>query len=430
MKINIKEKSDSVILLNLKLKWKDIEIEYFNVQNKILSGSKEKGARKGKLVGIQKDIFLKNNRDYINSTFVDHALNLYYREALQEKNIIPINQGKVSDLKFEGIETDFEFTIEFEIRPIIDNKIPNYEKKITIKTNHYKATDKDVDKTIEELRAQHASMKSLDDKSKLKTGNYIHADFTKLDKNGSPVEGGTLPNHHIKIGEGLFVGDLEKPFLNKKIGDVVKVSIQQDSGKVDYSVKINKIEEQILPKLDNEFVKKVDKNLKNVKELKNKFKENIQLNLDNENKKEFQNKIIEYFIDKTKFTPPESMVDNYRSYLVEDYKAKNGDSFDEEKMTKQLDEISNKNIKWLLIRENLTEKENIRLDKNEVENKIKDMIKESPQYKKDIKKFYLEEQNKNKLSEDLLNKKFFDKMDNFFINKAKEVSTDKIKINK
>jgi len=427
MKINIKEKSDSVILLNLKLKWKDIEVEYFNVQNKILSGSKEKGARKGKLVGIQKDIFLKNNRDYINSTFVDHALNLYYRQALQEKNIIPINQGKVSDLKFEGIETDFEFTIEFEIRPIIDNKIPNYEKKVTIKTNHYKATDKDVDKTIEELRAQHASMKSLDDKSKLKTGNYIHADFTKLDKNGSPVEGGTLPNHHIKIGEGLFVGDLEKPFLNKKIGDVVKVSIQQDSGKVDYSVKINKIEEQILPKLDNEFVKKVDKNLKNVKELRNKFKENIQLNLDNENKKEFQNKIIEYFIDKTKFTPPESMVDNYRSYLVEDYKAKNGDSFDEEKMTKQLDEISNKNIKWLLIRENLTEKENIRLDKNEVENKIKDMIKESPQYKKDIKKFYLEEQNKNKLSEDLLNNKFFDKMDNFFINKAKEVSTDKIK---
>ena len=31
------------------------------------------------------------------------------------------------------------------------------------------------------------------------------------------------------------------------------------------------------------------------------FKENIQLNLDNENKKEFHNKIIEYFIEKTKF---------------------------------------------------------------------------------------------------------------------------------
>ena len=121
------------------------------------------------------------------------------------------------------------------------------------------------------------------------------------------------------------------------------------------------------------------------------------------------------------------MVDNYRSYLVEDYKSKNGDSFDETKMAPQLDEISNKNIKWLLIRECLVEKEEIKLEKNEVENKIKEMIKESPQYKKDIKKFYTEEQNKNKLTEDILNNKFFSKMDSFFINKTKEVSTDKIK---
>ena len=49
------------------------------------------------------------------------------------------------------------------------------------------------------------------------------------------------------------------------------------------------------------------------------------------------------------------MIDNYRSYLVEDYKSKNPDSFDEEKMSKDLDDVSNKNIKWLLIREFLVE---------------------------------------------------------------------------
>ena len=427
MKINIKEKNDSVILLNLQLEWKDIESDYNDVQNKVLSSSKEKGARKGKLRGIQKDIFLKNNRDYVNSSFVDHALNLYYRKALQEKNIIPINQGNVSKLKFEGMNTDFEFTIEFEIRPIINKKIPNYEKKITIKTNHYKATKSDVDKTLDELRVQHATMKSVDKKGKLKSGDFIHADFTKLDKSGTPVEGGTLPNHHIKIGEGLFMGDLEKPFINKKIGDTINIKVDQDNGKVDYSVKINKIEQQILPKVDNDFVKIVDNNLKTVEELRNKFKDNIQLNLDNENKKEFHNKIIEYFIDKTKFDIPPSMVDNYRSYLVEDYKAKDPKAFDEEKMAPQLDEISNKNIKWLLIREHLVEKEKIFLGEDEVKNKIKDMIAESPQYKKDIKKFYNEEQNKNKLKEDILNSKFFNKMDNYFVNKTKEVSTDKIK---
>ena len=110
MNINIKHKNDFLNELTVSLSWADISQDYTEQENKVLLGAKEKGARKGKLKGIQKDLFLKNNRDYINSSFVDHALNLYYRKALQEKNIIPINQGKVLELKFEGPQTDFEFS--------------------------------------------------------------------------------------------------------------------------------------------------------------------------------------------------------------------------------------------------------------------------------------------------------------------------------
>ncbi len=427
MKINVKQKNDSLVEFSVQLKWADIEKDYITEQNKILSEAKSKGARKGKLVGIQRDLFIKNNKDYINSSFVDNGLNMYYRQALGEKKLIPINQGKVSKLEFDGENTDFSFTIEFEVRPDIEKKIPNYEKKVALKTNRYIAIDKDVDRAIEDIRTKHATMKSLDEGSKLKSGHFIHADFTKLDDKGNPVEGGVLPNHHIKIGEGLFMGDLEKPFLNKKVGDTVNITVKQESLDVDYSVKINKIEEQILPEVDDAFVKTVDKDIKTVKELRKKFKENIQLNLDNEHKKEFHNKIVEYFIEKTKFDPPQSMVDNYRSYLVEDYKSKNPDSFDEEKMSKDLDDVSNKNIKWLLIREFLVEKEKISLAPDEVENKIKEMIKQSPDHKKEIVKFYNDENNKNKLREDMLSQVFFNKFDGFFINKAKEIKTDKIK---
>ena len=427
MKINIKQKSDSIIELGVNLKWADIEKDYISEQNKILSQTTQKGARKGKLIGIQREIFIKNNKDYINSNFVDHGLNIYYRKALEEKGLIPINQGKISKLQFDGENTDFSFISKFEIRPDIDKKIPNYENKVTIQTNRYIATASDVDRSIEDVRTKHATMKSLDERAKLKSGHFIHADFTKLDDKGAPVKGGVLPNHHIKIGEGLFTGELEKPFLNKKVGDVVKITVKQENVDVDYSVKINKIEAQILPEVDDAFAKKIDEKIKDVNELKDKFKENIQLNLDNEHKKEFHNKIVEYFIDKTKFDPPQSMVDNYRSYLVEDYKSKNLDSFDEEKISENFDEISNKNIKWLLIREFLIEKEKIFLDTNEVENRIQDMIKESPDHKKDIIKFYNDEKNKNKLREDILSNKFFNKLDSFFINKAKEIQTDKIK---
>ena len=48
-------------------------------------------------------------------------------------------------------------------------------------------------------------------------------------------------------------------------------------------------------------------------------------------------------------------------------------------------------------------------------------------YKKDIIKFYNDEKNKTKLREDMLSQRFFNKLDSFFINKAKEIQTDKIK---
>ena len=282
MKIKVKNINDSLIELNITALWKDIEQDYQSELNKVLASASQKGARKGKLVGVQRQLFIKNNKSYIDSQFVEYAMNAYYQQALREKEYIPINQGKVSQINFEGENSNFNFIIQFEIRPDLTKKIPNYEKKITIKTTQYIASAHDVEHSIEEVRAKHASMKSVE--RKLKTGDFIHADFTKLDDKNKPVEGGVLPNHHIKIGEGLFVGDLEKPFLGKIIGDEVNIEVEQEKTKVKYLVKINKIEEQILPEVDNAFASMLDKNLKTVKELKEKFKENIQLNLNQDNK--------------------------------------------------------------------------------------------------------------------------------------------------
>ena len=72
-------------------------------------------------------------------------------------------------------------------------------------------------------------------------------------------------------------------------------------------------------------------------------------------------------------------------------------------------------------------KEKVSLESKEAEDKIQEMIQQSPEYKKDIIKFYNDDTNKNKLKEDMLNNKFFSKLENYFINKRKEVPTDKIK---
>ena len=54
-------------------------------------------------------------------------------------------------------------------------------------------------------------------------------------------------------------------------------------------------------------------------------------------------------------------------------------------------------------------------------------MKESPKHKKEIKKYYSEQSNKFNLHEEIINKKLFKELDNYFINKKKEISTDKLR---
>jgi len=420
MKTTIKKKSDSLRELTAKLAWVDIKSDYINEFNKIKSTYQLPGFRKGK---VPEQIFRKNVGNAIDSQFIDHYINEYFRKALDESKLHPINQGQITKIDFNGENTDLSFTIAFEVTPEI--KLPNYTKKIKILTNKYIADDKDVNQSIEDLRNQNAKAMSVE--RPLKSGDFIYADFYKTDENGLPLEEGKLPNHYIKIGEGLFSDKLEKPFLNKKVGDQIEVSIPQESGEIKYSIKINKIEEQVLPEINDELASLVDKNISTLKDLKEKLKKNIQINLDNENKKEYNEKIINFFSDKTKFEPPLSMVENYKKILIEDYKTKNPNSFDEEKMSKEFESISAKNVKWYMIKSILLKQENINVSDKDINDKIEEFEKQNPTQVNEIKKFYKDEKNKSKLNEDLINYKLFNTLEKYFINKVKEISTDKIR---
>ena len=69
----------------------------------------------------------------------------------------------------------------------------------------------------------------------------------------------------------------------------------------------------------DDFAKKMDPSVKDIEELKNKMKINIQKSLDQEHKKTTDNAIIDFFTRKTKMEVPTSMLDNYLEYLIECY---------------------------------------------------------------------------------------------------------------
>ena len=425
MKLDLKNKSDFLRVLNVKVLWDDLKDDYSKEFKKAKSQYQIPGFRKGK---VPENIVRKNLLPSIEAQFVDNYVNVYYRKSLEELKIIPINQGQITKVDFKE-NSNLEFEIMFEVKP--DIKLPKYKNKVKIKTNKYIAGDDDLNDSLLDLQTRFAKSKTFE--GTIKSGHFIYADFDKLDSNGKIIEGSTLKNHFIKIGEGLFGGKVGDKFIGKKDGDVVNVEVEQDKGKIHYQVKINKIEEQILPELNDEFVKTVDPNLSTLDELNKNLLDKIQDNLNQENQKEFHNKIIDYFIDKTKFDVPESMVENYKTHLIEDYKkqyAQMNQPFDEEKVSGTIIETAKKTVQWILIRELLIKDESIKITKEDIDKYLNEQMEKTPQYKKEIKKYYSDDQNKYKLHEDMTNQKLYESLEMYFINTIKELSTLKLRKNK
>ena len=128
MKLDIKKKNDNLETINVTCTWDDIKLDFNNELKKIKSTYQIPGFRKGH---VPEHIFRKNLGGSIDAQFVDSYINTYYRQALQQSTLTPINTGQIQKVDFkEG--KDLKFSVQFEIIP--EFKLPNYEKKITIKT--------------------------------------------------------------------------------------------------------------------------------------------------------------------------------------------------------------------------------------------------------------------------------------------------------
>ena len=97
----------------------------------------------------------------------------------------------------------------------------------------------------------------------------------------------------------VFLVEKAHYLLKVKKDDSVKVNIDYGEGKkVRYEISINKVDEQILPEVNDDFAKLADPKVKSLKELKDKLKDSIQDSLDKEYSNQIDQNISRYIVDK------------------------------------------------------------------------------------------------------------------------------------
>ena len=221
MDIHLKETRSYAREVDIDLSWEEIAADFEQAIKQFSKRVKLPGFRPGK---VPRKVLMNQFQPAIEADFVENSVNTYYLKALQEKEIVPINMGSVSDVHFHHGK-HFKFKVAFEIEP--DVTIPKMKKKsLKVEKTNYITDDEDIDMAIDEMRHGHAEVQTVEDGAQL--DDYVICDLQEIDTSGVPIIGKKLETRYIKLGQIPFDGDNQKKLEGIKPGEKTQVSVPVD----------------------------------------------------------------------------------------------------------------------------------------------------------------------------------------------------------
>jgi len=236
--------------MRIELPTQRIEQEVETRLKKVGKTAKIKGFRPGK---VPPKVVRQHYGGRIRQEVLSDLMGQSYRDAVQQENLNPVAQPRIEPDASAGADS-FAYTATFEVMPEVE--LTGLDK-IEVTVPVIDITDADCDAMIENLRRQKAEWETVDRAAA--EGDRVIVDFDgKLD--GETVQGGNGKEVPVVLGDGQMLPDFEKALYKVEAGSQksFKVKFPKDyhaealaGKKVDFEVRVHRVEEQILPPLDD-----------------------------------------------------------------------------------------------------------------------------------------------------------------------------------
>jgi trigger factor len=269
------------------------------------------GFRKGKVPDAIID--QRVGRGYVLQEAINAALSPAYSKALEEAEVQPLDQPDIDVTKLEDGEV-VEFTAEVDIRP--DFEVPDLST-LSVVVDPLADTEKEVDERVETLRERFATSKDV--KRKAKAGDVVTMDLTAR-IGGEIIEDGESEGVTYKIGSGEMLDGLDEAVTGLKAGEEKTFTSKLVGGshegeEAEVTVKIEKVSEQELPEVDDDFAQEVSA-FDTVDEMRDDIRKSVEQQLKYTQMQQGRDKIVDELIEKTEMDLPEGVI----NHEVEDRK--------------------------------------------------------------------------------------------------------------
>ncbi len=362
-------------------KWTKCLDNAYKKQNKEI---KIDGFRKG---CAPKDVFIKKyGIESLYQDAVDEAINVAYKELLDEHKLIPVVEPAVDVTGISDGSVIFKFTII--TKP--DVKLSEY-KNLGVKKEKAKVSKEELNQEIEHLRNELAEV-IVKENGEVVDGDTVVIDFDGY-VDGKPLDGGKGENYPLEIGSHTFIPGFEEGLIGHKENDELELNLKFPENYVEdlknkdvtFKVKIHEIKTKVLPEINSDFFADLGLEVKTEEE----FRKEVEKTIKERKEKDLEDQFIEDLLAKASENleveiNPEilaaevhQMIDGYARQLkmqgidIEQYYKITGTTHED--LHKQMEPEALKRIKYRYVIEFIAENEKIDFKESEVEARAKEM---------------------------------------------------------
>lgn len=335
--------------------------------------AKIKGFRPGK---VPPKVVRRRYGKQIRKEVLSELMQKSYTDAVVQQNLKPAGGPKIEP-EDAADGNGLAYVATFEIMPEVELEGLD---KIKVDTHDVTIHDKDLDRMIDKLRRQKATWAEIGRDSA--EGDRVIVDYTGELK-GEPIEGGQGKQVPVILGEGKMLPDFEKGLYGVKAGDEKSFTVKFPKDyhvdalagqRVDFSVTTHRVEEIVLPPLDDSLAELFSVEEGGLNQLKLDVRENMQREADQKVKAGLREQVMAALLEANPIEIPQTLKNQEMQSLQREAMSRLGiKDHNQAPPLKDFDETAEKRVRLGLLVRQLVSDQDLTVDEALVRAHVEEM---------------------------------------------------------